>query len=530
LTPTARPAWKKLSTLATQLREKPLAELINEPDRTSSYSVSVAGCLFDFGKQWVDQPVMSELLNLADQCQVLDRAQAMFAGKTINASEDRPVLHSALRGGAPAAGAEIIDAVSACRARLVACAESIRSGDWRGYSNKAITDIVHIGIGGSHLGPELVVEALADYKDTHLRLHFVANIDANELDSVLRGLNPETTLFVVVSKSFGTLETQVNALSARSWFLERTADSAAISKHFIGVTSNTAAALAFGLSEDNLFPLWDWVGGRFSLWSAVGLPILLSIGAVGFDELLSGAREVDEHFASTVAHQNVPLLSALFATWNTNFLGAASLAVLSYDERLHLLPDYLQQLEMESNGKSMTADGEPVAWHTMPILWGGTGTKGQHAYHQLLHQGTRAYAADFILVATDDRDRPEHHNWLLANALAQSQAMAMGNQATETEPHKLVGGNHSTTTIVLDRLAPRQLGGLLAVYEHKVFCQGVLWDINSFDQWGVEIGKRLAEPIYAELAADTNTAKQNIDAVTQNLLRHLQTINKEDTA
>lgn len=529
MTPTERPAWKKLSTLATQLRDKPLAQLINEPGRAASYSHTVAGCLFDFGKQWVDPPVMSELLNLAEQCQVLDRARAMFAGEVINSSENRPVLHSALRGGAPAAGADIIAAVTACRTRLAACAESIRSGNWRGYSNKAITDIVHIGIGGSHLGPELVVEALADYKNTHLRLHFVANIDANELDRVLRPLNPETTLFVVVSKSFGTLETQVNALSARSWFLERTADTSAISKHFIGVTSNSAAALAFGLAETNLFPLWDWVGGRFSLWSAVGLPIMLSIGVEGFDELLSGAREADEHFASTDAAQNVPLLSALFATWNTNFLGAASLAILSYDERLDLLPDYLQQLEMESNGKSVTTEGEPVGWHTMPILWGGTGTKGQHAYHQLLHQGTRAYAADFIVVATDDRDRPEHHNWLLANALAQSQAMAIGHQAAEHEPHKHVSGNHSTTTIVLDRLAPRQLGALLAVYEHKVFCQGVLWDINSFDQWGVELGKRLAEPIYAVLAADISQAKHNIDPVTQNLLDHLQANNKEDT-
>jgi glucose-6-phosphate isomerase len=530
LTPTERPAWKKLAALATQLREKPLVALIEEPQRATQYSVSVAGCLFDFSKQWVDRDVMSELLNLAEQCQVLQSAQAMFAGHKINASEDRPVLHSALRGGAPAAGADIIAAVTECRARLVDCAESIRSGNWRGYTNKAITDIVHIGIGGSHLGPELVVEALADYKNSHLRLHFVANIDANALSPVLRELNPETTLFVVVSKSFGTLETQVNALSARSWFLERTANSAAISKHFIGVTSNTAAALAFGLAEENLFPLWDWVGGRFSLWSAVGLPILLSIGAEQFDELLRGAQEVDQHFASAEAHQNVPLLSALFATWNANFLGAASLAVLSYDERLHLLPDYLQQLEMESNGKSVTKDGKPVAWHTMPILWGGTGTKGQHAYHQLLHQGTRAYAADFILVATDDRDMPEHHNWLLANALAQSQAMAIGSTAPKHEPHKNVSGNHSTTTIVLDRLAPRQIGGLLAVYEHKVFCQGILWDINSFDQWGVELGKLLAEPIYAELAAPTQAIKQNMDAVTQNLLRHLQTINKEDTA
>ena len=524
MTPTELPSWHKLAQLAKLKGDQPLAELINTPGRADTFTHSLAGILFDFGKQWISPSVHKALLELATERDVLGQAQAMFAGEKINASEQRAVLHSALRHGSPNAPQDLQDSVQDVQTRLATAAETIRSGHWRGHTNKPISDIVHIGIGGSHLGPELVVEALVDYKTTHLNIHFVANIDANELHKALQGLNPETTLFVVVSKSFGTLETQINANSARSWFIERTGRPDGISRHFIGITSNIKAAVAFGLDEENLFPIWDWVDGRFSLWSAVGIPILLSLGDEYFQQFLAGAREVDEHFASAAPSANVPLLSALYATWNYNFLGAASLAVLSYDERLRLLPDYLQQLEMESNGKSVTQNGEPVDIHTMPILWGGTGTKGQHAYHQLLHQGTRAYTADFIMVARDDRGRTEHHNWLLANALAQSQAMAVGYAAKTSEPHKHVSGNHPTTSIVFDELAPRQLGGLLAVYEHKVFCQGALWDINSFDQWGVELGKRLAEPIYAELADELNETKTATeqDAVTGHLLNHLK--------
>jgi len=525
LTPTGLPAWQKLAALATNLRDAPLANLVTDGARCKHLSHQLAGCTFDYTKQWVDDTALAELLALADARRVLERARQMFSGETVNETENRPALHSALRGGAPDADNDVKREVAAVQRRMIQCAAAIRSGQWRGFSNKPITDVVHIGIGGSHLGPELVVKALADFKTTDLRILFVANIDAADLQRALRGLNPETTLFIVVSKSFSTLETQVNASSARSWFLERTGSLEAIAQHFIGVTTNLPAALEFGMSQDNLFPIWDWVGGRFSLWSAVGLPILLSIGTENFNALLAGAAEVDRHFATAPPGQNVPLLSALFATWNYNFLGAASLAVLPYDERLRLLPDYLQQLEMESNGKSVTLAGVQVDTHTMPILWGGTGTNGQHAYHQLLHQGTRAFTADFVLVATDSHDAREHHNWLLANALAQSQAMAVGYTADD-QPHKAVAGNHPTTTIVLDELGPRQLGAILAVYEHKVFCQGVIWDINSFDQWGVELGKQLAKPIYAELAQEGVTethANEQQDAATQNLIRHIRT-------
>lgn len=505
-------AWAKLATLASD-QALSLKDAIQNPALSP---LSLGGCTFDFSKQRLNENILTALLDLAKECNVEALRDEMFSGAKINRSENRAVLHSALRHGAPQADSELVAAVSQVQAKMRDLASAVRDGSWRGYTGKAITDVVHIGIGGSHLGPELVVSALPNTGPT---MHFAANIDGHELYPILAGVNPETTLFIIASKSFTTLETQVNAQTARSWFLERTCSIDAIANHFLAVTTNLEASAQFGLPQENLFPMWDWVGGRFSLWSAVGLPIMIATGRDAFDALLAGAREVDVHFATAAAEENIPLLSALCATWNYNFFGAASLAVLSYDERLALLPDYLQQLEMESNGKSIASDGEPIAVHTMPILWGGTGTRGQHAYHQLLHQGTRAYAADFIIVAHDDLDDAEHHNWLLANALAQSQAMAIGFDAPDSEPHRGVVGEHPTTTIVLDELGPRQLGALLAVYEHKVFAQGAIWGINSFDQWGVELGKKLAHPIFETLANDTNHPQ---DTATQRLIDHLR--------
>ena len=521
MNPVELPVWQDLNSLADQRSNESLEELIRSPGRSIQFTHNLAGCYFDFSKQWVNDGVQAKLLELASASGIMTKAQAMFSGELINTSEGRAVLHAALRHGSSTVSPSIKKDVAQVQSRLVQCVDKIRQGHWRGHTGKPILDVVHIGIGGSHLGPELVVAALANFKSTAIRLHFVANIDANDINQVLQNLNPDTTLFIIASKSFGTLETKINANTARSWFIERTGNPTGVSQHFVGVTSNVAAAVEFGLAEENLFPLWDWVGGRFSLWSAVGMPILLSIGAENFDTFLGGAREVDEHFISTPAERNVPLLSALYATWNYNFLGANSLVMLSYDERLELLPDYLQQLEMESNGKSVNLEGEPVQTQTMPILWGGTGTRGQHAYHQLLHQGTQTYCADFILVAKDPLQRREHHNWLIANALAQSQAMAIGYKSAQNEMYKNVPGNHPNTTIVMDELGPRQLGGLLALYEHKVFCQGVLWNINSFDQWGVELGKRLAEPIYATLAGrqSSNTAQ---DEATNQLIAYIE--------
>ncbi|MEM9621077.1 MAG: glucose-6-phosphate isomerase [Pseudomonadota bacterium] len=516
---TALPAWQALATQAKVINQQPLANQLNGTDRNRQLQLKLGDCYFDFSKQRVDLAVLAQLTELAKATDIAGKARQMLQGAEINTSEKRAVLHTALRGGA-APDPTIDAAVEEVQQRMLKLAEQIRSGTWRGCSGKAITDVVHIGIGGSHLGPELAVTALRDHHNSHLRLHFLANIDANNLHRCLVGLNPETTLFIVASKSFGTLETKLNAISARSWFIERTKALDELSRHFIGVTSNVPAAIEFGLAEENLLPMWDWVGGRYSLWSAVGLPVLLAVGEDKFLEFLEGARLVDEHFSKQPPATNIPMLSALLATWNYNFLGAGSLAVLSYDERLALLPDYLQQLEMESNGKSVTIEGQPVDYHTMPILWGGVGTNGQHAYHQLLHQGTRAFSADFITVAQDDRRMSNHHDWLLANALGQSQAMAVGYQANATEPHREVPGNHPSTTIVLDSVSPAALGTLLAVYEHKVFCQGAIWNINSFDQWGVELGKQLAVPIYEQLAE--GAFGQSQDAATQDLIDYLR--------
>lgn len=518
MNPTELPSWHKLAELAQQHTQLSLANLVTDDSRLPALQHSLAGCLFDFSKQRVDDTVMQGLVAFAQACELPARINDMLSGAVINRSESRAVLHSALRGGANA-GSDIEAEVQAVQQRMRDMARRLNTGQWLGTGGKPITDVVHIGIGGSHLGPELVVDALRNHHTSPLTFHFIANIDANDLATTLSGLNPETTLFIVASKSFGTLETKVNALSARSWFLERTGAVDDLGKHFVSITTNVTAALEFGLHEDTLLPMWDWVGGRFSLWSAVGLPILIALGEDNYDRFLAGARQVDEHFANTPMQQNVPVLSALFALWNYNFLGASSLAMLSYDERLDLLPDYLQQLEMESNGKSVNMSGQPVQHHTMPVLWGGVGTKGQHAYHQLLHQGTREFAADFIVVAHDQLNMPEHHHWLLANALGQSQAMAQGFDGA-AETHRTVRGNHPSTTVVLDQLGPQQLGALLAVYEHKVFCQGVFWDINSFDQWGVELGKNLAIPIHSVLSG-TNPSTEAQDAATQSLINYL---------
>lgn len=518
--------WNTLQAHSERLSNLSTNDLLSDLTRNKRLSFDIAGCHFDLSRQRLDQEVLNELLNLADTADFETLKKAFFAGDKINTSEDRAVLHMALRGGAPGIDSALIENVNAERAKLYACAESIRSGTWRGHTNKPIRDVVHIGIGGSHLGPELITEALGDFASTKVQIHFVANIDGYDLSHSIANLNPETTLFIVASKSFSTLETLENARSARSWFLERTCNSEAIAKHFIGITNNIEAAVDFGLLEENLFPMRDWVGGRYSLWSSMGLPAVIAIGSQNFDQLLDGAAQVDAHFANSPMAVNLPLTCALAGVWNYNVLGCESLAVLSYDQRLRLLPDYLQQLEMESNGKSISRQGEALTHTTMPILWGGCGTNGQHAYHQLLHQGTATYTADVITVAKDALKLPEHRNWLNANALAQAQAMADGftpNSAAEN--HKTVAGKRPVSMVLLNELGPSQLGALLAVYEHKVFCQGALWNINSFDQWGVELGKKLAEPIYRNLSADPlgpkNTEPDNM--ATSQLIARLRT-------
>ena len=505
------PAWQQLARLSAALPDQPA-----NPYLDSSALPAIVGMQTELARQRLDARVLEALLGLARECALEDGIRAMLRGDAINNTERRAVLHPALRGGAPDAPEEVQEAVRTTLTRMRELTDEIRQGRWRGHSGKPITDVVQIGIGGSHLGPELAVTALAPHNVAPQRIHFAVNIDSFDLQQTLRTLNPDTTLFIIASKSFGTLETLINARSARSWFLERTQSLQGIGNHFLAATTNIEAAAEFGIPQRNLLPLWDWVGGRFSLWSTIGLPILLSLGEEGFDAFLNGAREVDEHLASDTVH-SVPALLALLGIWNSNFLGATSHAVLCYDERLALLPQYLQQLEMESNGKSAQRDGSPVDYQTLPVLWGGTGTPGQHAYHQWMHQGTRAFSADIIVVGREQEPLGEHHHWLLANALAQGEAFANG--ATDADRHRHVPGRHPVTTLLLDELGPRQLGALLAVYEHKVLCQGLLWNINSFDQFGVEIGKRLALPVFEQLQGQSRDPHP--DAATRQLLTRL---------
>jgi len=510
-------AWQTLGRLAQAMSGAASSADSTNAARFDRLAVSVPGLLVDFSKQPVHDEVITALLQLAAEAGFVEQRARLFAGAPINTTEARPALHTALRAqpeDRPAiAGSDVDQTLQ----RLNRFATRLRSGQHRGHTGRAISDVVHIGIGGSHLGPELAVEALASPVNEGIRCHFVANVDGAALQGALARCNPATTLFILVSKSFSTLETQVNANSARSWFLERVGDSQALAKHFIAITANREQARAFGIDDDNVYPMWDWVGGRFSLWSAVGLPIQLTAGPDAFSELLDGARLMDEHFFNAPPERNLPLLMALIGIWNYNFLGVESQAILPYDQRLRLLPNYLQQLEMESNGKGVTLDGHPVATQTMPIVWGGEGTNGQHAFHQLLHQGTRKFAADFIMVANPGHNLDHHHRWLLANGLAQSQAMLLGHQ--DPDPHRRVPGDKPTTTLVLDTLTPRTLGSLLALYEHKVFCLGLVWHINSFDQWGVELGKRLAVPIFEQLAG---APASDQDASTRGLIAHIR--------
>ena len=506
------PAWRALTELAaTNADATPRAGVLG--------SLRLGELLVDFSRQPVDADTLQALLDLAGQADLATVRSAQFRGEHINRSEDRAVLHSALRAPYEQRPEAVRDAIQAEQERLFAFAAAVRSGAWRGYTGRCIRTVVHIGIGGSHLGPELVHCALRRPSDA-LGVRFLANLDGHAADDALHGLDPETTLFIVASKSFGTLETRMNAQLARSWLLERMPSLDAIPRHFVAITTNLEAAAAFGLPEDNLFALWDWVGGRYSLWSAIGLPLLLAFGEAEFGELLAGAHELDQHFQHAPLDQNLPVLMALVGIWNYNFLGAQSLAVLAYDRRLRLLPDFLQQLEMESNGKSVDLAGNAVGCPTMPVLWGGEETNGQHAFHQLLHQGNRPFTADFIGTAVPGHDHAESHSWQLANLLAQAEAMEVGD-ATD-DPARRVAGARATTTILLDAVTPRALGGLIALYEQKVFCQGVLWGINSFDQWGVELGKRLADGIAPALQGQERLAASQ--ATSQRLIDHIRNI------
>lgn len=485
--------WRELSAQAQAAKNVSLDTLFaQEPEREAAWTITLKDIAFDFSRTHVDAKSLSLLTQLAAERDVEGARTRMFSGEKINNTEDRAVLHTALRAQANAPvfvdGQDVIPAIRALHKKIEGFVADVREERWLGATGQPIRNIVNIGIGGSDLGPRLVVSALRE-KATGPRVHFVANVDAADLMGVLEKLDPATTLFVIVSKTFTTQETLLNARSAREWLVGSLGEDA-VARHFVAVSTNRDAVESFGIRADNMFAMWDWVGGRYSLWSAVGLSIALSVGFDGFLELLKGAAMIDDHFRSAPLDRNAPVLAALIGIWYRNFWDAPALAILPYSERLRDLPRYLQQLDMESNGKSVTRDGEPVDYQTGPIIFGECGSVGQHSFHQWLHQGSGFVPADFIGVRSDDMNRPEHHAVLCAHMMAQVEALKSGRQ--ERDPARTNPGNKPSCVYWMERLEPFTLGALLAFYEHKVFVQGAIWDLNSFDQFGVELGKKLA--------------------------------------
>lgn len=539
MTITASHAWASLSAHHQELEKKHLRDLFAEdPDRAASLSLSFEDILFDFSKQRLTGETLDLLLKLAEASFVPEWIRRMFDGDRINVTEDRSVLHVALRrSSAPFPGAQmdVMPEVLATRARMAEFAELLRAGKAQGHHGTAIHDVVNIGIGGSDLGPKMVNQALRSIAHPALGVHYVSNLDGAQLAPLLQTLDPRSTLFIVVSKTFTTQETMLNAETARNWLKANLGDDINLANHFAAVSSRPERAVAFGISADRVFPIWDWVGGRYSLWSAVGLALMIAIGPHAFDELLRGAERMDEHFRTAPFARNLPVVMGLIGLWNTNFLGAATNAVLPYNESLKYLPSFLQQLEMESNGKSVGIGGDPVQHKTCPIVWGELGNNGQHAFFQLLHQGGRLVPCDFIASVRSDYPLPGHQEALLSNCFAQSSALAFGKTEDEVResmekegvapaqiadllPHRVFAGNQPSSTLLLKSLAPATLGALVALYEHKVFVQGAVWGINSFDQWGVELGKAVASRILPAFA-DPSLASA-FDSSTQALLAY----------
>ncbi|WP_054017095.1 glucose-6-phosphate isomerase [Pseudoalteromonas sp. R3] len=517
-------SWQALTTASEQLKTQHLKSLFEQdPDRFELFSRQIPGLLFDFSKQLIDKDTFEQLIKLAQECELAQWRDKLFAGEKINITEDRAVLHVALRnrGNTPiyVDGENVMDQVNTELEKIKAFSHKVRSGDWRGYTGKSVKDVVAIGVGGSNLGPQMVTEALSSYADDTLNVHYVSNVDGVQLAHVLDKVSPETTLFVISSKTFTTSETMTNARSAVAWFIDAAQDEAEVAKHFVAVSTNLEKTRAFGIADENVFTMWDWVGGRFSLWSAIGLPIALYLGYDKFEAILEGAFEVDEHFKNAPLEHNIPLIMALLSVWNTSFLGYQSQAILPYDQALHMLPAYLQQGEMESNGKHVTFDGQTVPYTTVPLIWGMTGINGQHAFYQCLHQGNVIVPADFIASVKPQRNVDKHHDILLSNFFAQTEALMAGvneqqvredlakkgKSEAEIErllPHKIHEGNRPTTSMILDEVDAKAVGRLIALYEHKIFCQGIILEICSFDQWGVELGKGLASAIEAELTQE----------------------------
>ena len=519
-------AWNRLLELASETLSSDKGIAINQlfqedSQRFEKYSLKTGELKLDFSKNLVNDDIWEQLINLAQQSPLETHRAAMFAGEKINNTEDRAVLHAALRS----TESDALSAEEKARAEQVerqlqavkAVSEEIRSGSWTGSTGKPITDIINIGIGGSDLGPKMACTALEEYAHERINVHFISNVDGAQILSTLKKLDPETTIVSIASKTFTTQETMLNAKTAIQWFKDNLGlENPKNSAHFIGLTANPEAAINYGIPKNQILEFSDWVGGRYSLWSSIGLSIAISIGFENFKQMLNGAREMDLHFQQAPLEKNMPVILALLGIWYSNFLNAQSIAIIPYCERLLLLPSYLQQLDMESNGKSTSLQGESVSYNTGPILWVQTGTNGQHAFFQLLHQGTRLAPIDFIAAVKDNLSNPEHHQVLLGNMLAQSSALMEGQAAPEGEQHRYYPGNKPSNTLLLNELSPKNFGALIALYENKVFVQGSIWNINSFDQWGVELGKKMANSLL-----DQGSSASNLDASTKALYDYI---------
>jgi glucose-6-phosphate isomerase len=544
--PTETAAWQRLEALFLHMQATHMREMFAEdPGRFEKFHVQFNDILVDYSKNIINEEVMQELIALAKEVELQDAIDALFRGEAINQTEGRSVLHIALRNrsNAPilAEGIDVMPDVNAVLNQMKTFSSNLINGTWKGYSGKAITDIVNIGIGGSDLGPYMVTEALRPYWK-NITPHFVSNVDGTHIAEIVKRVNPETTVFIIASKTFTTQETMTNAESARAWFLEKTGGKGEVAKHFVAVSTNQKEVTKFGIAPENMFVFWDWVGGRYSLWSSIGLSIACTIGFENFEKLLSGAHAVDNHFRNEPFEKNIPVVLALLGIWYNNFFGAASEAILPYDQYLHRFAAYFQQGNMESNGKSVDRNGEPVTYQTGPVIWGEPGTNGQHAFYQLIHQGTKLIPCDFIAPAISHNPLSDHHDKLLSNYFAQTEALMRGKTQEEVEaelakagldkeaikfhaPFRVFEGNRPSNSILFKKLTPETLGSLIAIYEHKIFAQGIIWNIFSFDQWGVELGKVLAKKILPELTAAEEISSH--DSSTNGLINYFKRLKSE---
>ncbi len=541
INPAETPAWQKLTFLFMNLQAVHLRELFDEdPHRFQKFNLQFEDILVDFSKNLVTKEVLDALVELTNETELAEAIKAMFDGVPINQTEHRAVLHTALRNRSNTPvlvnGSDVMPEVNAVLNQMKTFSERLIRGQWKGYTGKAITDLVNIGIGGSDLGPLMVTEALKPYHAA-IRPHFVSNVDGTHLAETVKHLDPETTLFIIASKTFTTQETMTNAESAKAWFTEKSNGKGDVAKHFVAVSTNTKAVTTFGIAPENMFVFWDWVGGRYSLWSSIGLSIACTIGFENFSQLLEGAHAMDNHFKNEPFQKNIPVILALIGIWYVNFFDASSEAILPYDEYLHRFAAYFQQGNMESNGKSVDRSGNPVLYHTGPVIWGEPGTNGQHAFYQLIHQGTKIIPCDFIAPAVSQNPLSDHHQKLMSNYFAQTEALMRGKTLEEVEqelkaagmasdeiehqsPFRVFTGNKPTNSILFKKLTPRTLGSLIAMYEHKIFVQGVIWNIFSFDQWGVELGKILAKKILPELASEQEITSH--DSSTNGLINYFK--------